>query len=363
MRYTFISLLAISLLFLLFQQVAAGYLKCTVPTGKEISNSYLENLFAPDFPFESVKVNEQQTGDVVVAIKFKEKVSDEIFKQYYKTLEKRNISVENDWDTKHGVLISGKVLLVREVSKEPYVIEFSESFHKSKDITIGLPYNIVSKVDNYIVSWIDKDFGSKFSKIIIYPNNDTLCPLFPLVEKYPRSKSLDCFRFEKLTGDKREHVQRSNAFVFRYVSKDSYEQIRDYYRERLIKRFKEYGMVGLEKYDWTTGSAGVKVSDNFGNELSWPRWKVVVSEVKDYSMFNNMEKYFWESCGTSGNKVVLPKDGEVFKVVITRGADKWTKGFNLISVFYETDRKEIQRTIKLYSVIDKWKPNQEKPNQ
>jgi hypothetical protein len=209
------------------------------------------------------------------------------------------------------------------------------------------------KVDNCIVCWIDKDFGNKFSKIIIYPNNDRLCPLSPLVEKYPGSRNLDCFRFKRLRGDKREQIQRSNAFVFRYVSKDSHEQIRAYYRERLIRRFKKYGMVGLEKYNWTTDSAGVKVSYNYGHELSWPGWKVVVSESKDYSRFNNVEKYFWEGFGTSGNKVVLPKDGEVFKIVITRGADKWTNGFNLISVFYETDREEIQRTIKHYSEIDK----------
>lgn len=282
MRHAFISLLAISLVFLLFQSVAADYLKRTVPTGKEISNPYLENLFASDFPFDSVKIIEQQIGDVFVVIKFKEKVSDEIFKHYYKMLEKRNISVENNWDTKHGVLMSAKVVVIREVSKEPYVIEFSESMHKAKDITIRLPYNIISRVDNYLVCWIDKDFGSKFSKLIIYPNNDKLCLLSPLVEKYPQSRSIDCFRVEKLTGDKRDKIQRSNTFVFKYVSKDSYKQLRDYYRERLIKKCKKYGMVGLEKYDWITSIAGVKVSDNFSKEATWPHWKMVVCASKGW---------------------------------------------------------------------------------
>lgn len=353
MKQISISLLAVSFLLLVFQQDAAGSSKKTVPTGIEIKNPYLENLFVPDFLYDSVRVIEQKDGEIVVVIKAKEKVSDEMFKQYFVTLEKRDISVERVWDTKHGVLELARLLLARQVSKEPYVIEYSESLHKAKDITVGLPHNIVWKVDNYMVCWIDKNFGSKFNKIIIYPDTDTLCPIFPLIEKYPQSKCRDCFRLEQLKGDKRTKVERSNQFVFHYVSKDPFEKICHFYRERLIKRFKEHGMLGLEKYDWDGGLAGVKVVDKVDKGASWRYLETVRSQTMDHSIFNNVNISTWEAFGETSKKIVIPKDGKVFKVVVSRGSDKWRKGFNFITVFYETDCEAIQRLIKMYSEIDK----------
>jgi hypothetical protein len=357
MKQIYISLLAISFLLLLFQQDTAGSSKKTVPTGVEINNPYLENLFVPDFPYDSVRVIEQKDGEIVVVIKAKEKVSDEMFKQYFVTLEKRNIWVERVWDTKHGVLELTRLFLVRQVPKEPYVIEYSKSIHKAKDITVGLPHNIVWKVDNYMVCWIDKGFGSKFNKIIIYPDADTLCPIFPLIEKYPQSKCRDCYRFEQLKGDKRTKVERSNQFVFRYISKDPFEKICHFYRERLIKRFKQHGMLGLEKYDWNTDLAGIKVVDSVRKGSSWRYLEMVRSQTMDHSIFNNVNIYTWEAFGGTSKKIVIPKDGEVFKVTVSRSSDKWTKDFNFITVFYETDSEAIQRVIKMYSEIDKWRPN------
>jgi hypothetical protein len=240
-------------------------------------------------------------------------------------------------------------LLAREVSKEPYVIEYSESVHKAKDITVGLPHNIVWKVDKYMVCCIDKDFGNKFNKIIIYPDTDTLCPIFPLIEKYPQSKCTDCYRVERQKGDKRTKVERSNQFVFRYVSKDPIEKICHFYRERLIKRFKEHGMLGLAKYDWNTDLAGVKAIDSAGEGSSWRYLETKRSQTIDHSLFNNVNIYTSEAFGGTSNKIVIPKDGKVFKVNVSRGSDKWTKGFNFISVFYEIDSEAIQRLIKMYS--------------
>jgi hypothetical protein len=77
----------------------------------------------------------------------------------------------------------------------------------------------------------------------------------------------------------------------------------------------------------------------------------------DHSIFNNVNIYTWEAFGGTSKKIVIPKDGEVFKVTVSRSSDKWTKDFNFITVFYETDSEAIQRVIKMYSEIDKWRPN------
>ena len=68
MKCILASLLAISALFLLFQQDTAASSKQTVPTGVEIRNPYLENLFVPDFPYDSIRVIEQKDGEIVLYI-------------------------------------------------------------------------------------------------------------------------------------------------------------------------------------------------------------------------------------------------------------------------------------------------------
>jgi hypothetical protein len=208
-----------------------------------------------------------------------------------------------------------------------------------------------------MVCWIDKDFGNKFNKIIIYPDTDTLCPIFPLIEQYPQSKCRDCYRFEQLKGDKRTKVERSNQFVFRYISKDPFEKIYHFYRERLIKRFKEHGMLGLEKYDWNTDLAGVKVIDSVSDSVSkssnWRYLEMVRSQTMDHTIFSNVNISTWEGFGGTSKKIVIPKDGKVFKVVISTSSVKWTKGFTFITVLYETDSEAIQRLIRMYSEIDK----------
>ena len=351
-----ISFLTISFIFLLYHQSIASLFKNTVPTGKEINDPYLQNLFAPDFPYESVKVIEKQNGERVVAVKAKKKVSDDMFKQYYKTLENRGISVENDWDTKHGILMSAKVLFGRELSKKPYVIEYSEAYHEAENLTVGLPHNIAWKVGHYIVYWIDRDFGKKFKKITIYTNDDSPCPMPPLVGKYPQSKSVCCYRMEHIEENLNKEIKRSNKIVFLFVTRDSPEKIRDYYQEKLIKQFKAHRMLGLEKYNWSVELAGVKIKD-YGVDISWLEWEIEHNRTKDYGILNRLDKIIWEDLKQEKGKYIIPDGGEVFKVEIYKGSDNWTKGFNWIKVYYETDREEIQKIIKIYSEIDKWKPN------
>jgi len=119
--------LLLCVIFLVFTSPSCDIRKnrAPIPAGVEINDPSVEKLFIPEFPHEWVKILDQQNGERVVAVKAKQKVSVDMFQLYYKTLEKRGISLKYDLDTKHDILMSGKVLLVRELSKKPYVIEYS----------------------------------------------------------------------------------------------------------------------------------------------------------------------------------------------------------------------------------------------
>lgn len=348
-----IALIMAGLIFSACQKGSARTFDNTIPTGVEVKDSFLENLFIPEFPYNSVKVVERPNSTRFVVIQAKNKVSDDMFKQYCATLGKRGISVKNDWDTKHGVLISAKVILVRELSKTPYVIEVSEAYHNAENVAVGLSYNIAWNAGPYIVYWIDKDFGKKFKTMTIYPDKDAPCPLPPFVGKYPQSKSVSCYRVVHLHENLNKEIERSDKAVFLFVSEDSPENIRDYYKELLIKRFKTHGMTGLEKYKWSTGTAGAEIRDYHGGDIGWLEGEFEHNRSRDYGILGRMDKITWEDLKQDKGKFVIPNRGEVFKVEIYKGRDIYTKGLNWIKVYYETDKSEIQKIIKTYSEIDK----------
>jgi len=64
----------------------AGLSKDYIPKGKTIPDSYLEQLFAPEFPYESIKVVDTKEGKRYVVIKARENVSDKMRLDYEKIL-------------------------------------------------------------------------------------------------------------------------------------------------------------------------------------------------------------------------------------------------------------------------------------
>jgi len=355
--------LLLCVIFLVFTSPSCDIRKnrAPIPAGVEINDPSVEKLFIPEFPHEWVKILDQQNGERVVAVKAKQKVSVDMFQLYYKTLEKRGISLKYDLDTKHDILMSGKVLLVRELSKKPYVIEYSEAFHKAKDIAVGLPHKLAWKVGDYIVYWIDKDFGKTFKQITIYPDNNSPCPPPPLIGQYPQSKSVCCYNLKKIVGDERTKTEITNTIHFLLVSKDPPEKLFAFYRERLIERFRVHGM---GKYDWNRTSAhvdaGIEIMSKYIKVgISWLEWELEHNRTIDSSRKGtySIYKYIWEDLKQEKGRVLIPNGGEVFKVEIYRGSEKWTEGFNWIKVYYETDAEKIQKIIKDYSEKDDGKPN------
>jgi len=97
-----------------------------VPTGKEIKDRYLEKLFAPEFPFESIRIIVTKEEEKYVIIKAKENITDEAQHRYEnETLRKRKITITRHYRVKDKTLAFSEMMLYRVVSEIPYVVEFS----------------------------------------------------------------------------------------------------------------------------------------------------------------------------------------------------------------------------------------------
>lgn len=156
----------------------AGLFKNLVPTGKEIKDPYLEQLFAPEFPYESVKVIETKEGKRYVVIKAKKRISKEMEKEYQeKTLRSRNIAIYRATSPHSDAVLIAKIRLSRKVSDKPYVIEYCEANPKERT----WEQDIAWRDGKYFILWIDKDFGKKFKRLVIYPEKEADCPAPPML--------------------------------------------------------------------------------------------------------------------------------------------------------------------------------------
>ena len=99
-----------------------------VPTGKEIEDPYLEKLFAPEFPFESIRIIVTKGEEKYVIIKAKENITGEVQHRYEnETLRKRKITITRHYRVKDKTLAFSEMTLYRVVSEMPYVVEFSNT--------------------------------------------------------------------------------------------------------------------------------------------------------------------------------------------------------------------------------------------
>ncbi len=315
-KKTFSILLGLSLsilLFLFLEKSYAGLFGGYVPEGKEIKDPYLEQLFAPEFPYESIKVIETKEDKRYAVVKAKEKVTEKIRLNYEKnTLRKRGIVVFREGSPRTDILMISEMRLYRVVSEMPYVVEYSEV----KGDKLGREAeNVVTNEGKYLTVLINKNFGRIFKRVEIYPEKGTKCPRPPFVGKYPNSKGISC----------REGNQ---GISFVYVTKDKGQEVYDYYKERLKAHYKNVGFNFPEeswKFSGAVNSLGMQIKS---------------SEVARVEIYLDPLRKEASITPPSLNGVVFHIE------IIQIGLNPVIKDFSLIRIFYCTHPERIGTYIK-----------------
>jgi hypothetical protein len=308
-------ILALNCLFILalsYSDGQAGLLGDPVPKGKEIKDPYLEQLFAPDFPYESIKVIETGEGKRYVVIKANEKVTGERRIDYEKnTLRKRGIVVYRSGSPRTDRLLISEMRLYRVVSRMPYVVEYSEVIGGTLEQKDEVE-SVVRDEGKYLIVLINKDFGKVFRRVEIYPEKETKCPEPPFVGKYPNARSISC-------------AEKNKWYSFTYVTKDKGKIVYDYYKDKLKAHYKKVGFNFPERA-W-------EFNDEFGIQIR----SYEVARVGTY--FNPQSK-------EASKTTVIPMNGMVPHIVIMEiGLMPTIEEYSLIRIYYTTDQEKINKNI------------------
>jgi len=307
----------IILTFLLNGKSHAGLFGGYVPEGKEIKDPYLEKLFAPEFPYDSIKVIETKEGKRYVIVKAKERVNDKKRVDYEdKTLRNRGIVIFESGSPRTNILLISEIRLYRVVSQTPYVVEYSEAKADSLEREPGVE-SVVRNQGKYLMVLINKNFGKTFKKVEIYPEKETNCPEPPFVRKYPSAKSISC-----IGGNK--------GILFLYVTKDKAEDIYNYYRDRLKAHYRKVGFNFPER-SW-------KFNHEFGMEID--------SCFTESCEVARIEKTIDFYKRKTPAKPPIPSNGVVFYIKITKvGHKPIIENFSFVEIYYCIDPEKINMDI------------------
>lgn len=206
--------------------------------GKPIEDKYLEELFAPEFPYEGINIVEKADGSRYIIIDAENKIKQKQKNQYvFETLLGRGVSVYRIIDAHTGT-VDDFILTIVKKTETPGVIEYSEdrlyTYHKPEGykyyVKEGLREALRFKGDKIIIE-ISPEFGHKFKRKVIYPKNDVEGPepqdvksIPENITRYPNSKRIGFYK-EK-DGDIRIH----------FVTNDPIEKVIEFY----VKKKKEY---------------------------------------------------------------------------------------------------------------------------
>ena len=323
------------LLFLFHQKSFAGLFGGYVPEGKEIKDAYLEQLFAPEYPYEWVKVIDTKEGKRYVVIKAKQKITKEMQKDYeQKTLNGKNVTVYRRYNPHSGEIMDAGIRLFKKLSDKPYVIEYCEASgwdanSKEKDIAW--------KTGRYFVLWIDREFSRKFKKLTIYPDKEAKCPEPPFVGKYPNSITLGCTR-QTFIKDSHPYKKSQGRIVFTYVSRDDPRKIYDFYRDRLLEHFKSLSFIFPENR-W-------EYNYQFGIQIPHVRINVV-----DTILSSLEDKYILhEELESNSLKGKPPAGGAIFNIKIYKGVstENLIKEYSWIEILYDFEPNVIKDKMKGY---------------
>ena len=331
---TFMILSFIIISFALIGKSHAGLFGGYVPEGNEIKDNFLEQLFAPEYPYEWVKVIDTKGGKRYVVIKAKQTINKEMEKDYQeKTLRGRNIAIYRYHSPRNNELVTTNIRLSRKVSDKPYVIEYCQaspwaSRDKEKDIAWRTGKNFVL--------WIDHEFGKRFKKLTIYPDKELTCPEPPFVGRYPNSATLGCTRQTFIKPSQPYYEKGQSRIIFTYVSKDAPEKIYDFYREKLLKHFEQTGIDYPERF-W-------KINYEYGIQISHEGIDIVDTILRSME-----DKYIFHGLLESNSlKEKPPARGIVFNIKIFKGvfAENLIKEYSWIEIYYDFDPNVIEKKMK-----------------
>jgi hypothetical protein len=201
---------------------------------KEVPDEYLTKLFAPGFPYESIKMLEDSKGRRFIVIRAKDKIEGKTLRGYDDLLLSRGVSI---YGTFHYGIFSWQktvtnyaITLTRKVNGEPNAVEISESVVKNPEK--NEPIVAASAKGKEIRIAIEKDFGKRWKKIVIVPEKEPELKE-PTMWRYPGSHLILVRDWTAITGKGR---------TLTLVSKDTLKQVDQYYEEKVRQSFmKAYG--------------------------------------------------------------------------------------------------------------------------
>lgn len=316
---------------------STGQTDDAVPKGKKIKEPLIEQLFAPELPYENIAVIETKEDKRYVIIKTKETITDEIQKKYeMETLLKRKINIFRGNRIKDGALLISKMILLQQVSEMPCIVEYSEV--KGERLSENKVEDVVKHEGKYIVILLTKDFGKKLKRVVVYPEKDTPCPVPPFIGKYPDSKSIACYSDYKMLN-----------FVF--VAKAKSEDIYEYYKERLKEHYAAVGFHSPEStwkaQDFKFPPSGIKMSGIELSKLSGflELMKIVMKQDVTPTYYHGPE------FKRLSKDAPIPANGLILYIEIEKGS-KLIPDYSFIKVYYsidsDTNRQAIAEMNKRY---------------
>jgi hypothetical protein len=196
---------------------------------KEVKDEYLTKLFAPGFPYESIKVMEDSKGRRFIVIKAREKIEGRFLGEYEDLLLSRGVSIYGRFH--YGVFSWQKtvsdyaITITRKVEREAGSVEISESI--VKDPEKNEPIVAASAKGKEIRIAIEKDFGKSWKKIVIIPEREPELKE-PTMWRYPGSHLILVRDWAQIRGKGR---------TLTFVSKDSLKRIYEHYLEKVRHSF------------------------------------------------------------------------------------------------------------------------------
>jgi hypothetical protein len=302
----------------------------SIPTGKEIKDPYLEKLFAPEFPYESLKVIVTKEENKYLIVRAKEIITDEIRQQYEKeTLRKRKISLTRYYAVQDKTLAFSEMVHYRVVSEIPYTVEYSNM--KGRPLGGNRYDDVLKHAGQFLVISINEEFGKAFKKVTIYPDKETSCLDPPLIDKYAGSKSIASYEDDKI-------------LTFILVAKAKPKDIYDYYKDKVNSHYKKIGL-NYPESKWNIGDMrsaqlGIKIKTIRLSELG-PLLKLMELIMKQEvtQLFHHGPEL---KRLTKNSRI--PVDDLILSVQINKG-DECIPDYSFIKIFCSIDPDLNKRTL------------------